>query len=144
MSNTSTESVWLKNPAGVKVALPPSLAAERLKQVGYSLCEADYVSAQKQYPMDGELTEEGEKRRGHRQMREREPIIAASAPAQALAIAVEPTDASTLLSPAAYRELGWMELKRYAGLRGIDTMQAGMTKEKVLSLLDVAASKMQG
>lgn len=133
MSNTSIESVWVKNPSGVAVALPPHLAAERLKQVGYSLCEAEYVPAKKVYPLDGELTEQGEKRREHRAARaEAEAKVEASAPE------AEPESAQTpgrLFGRMELETMPWLELVKFAQMRGINTKEKGMTKEKVMSLL---------
>lgn len=137
MSNTSKETVWIKNPHGVVVALPPHLAAERLKQAGYSITEAEDVPKYKRYPVEGELTELGEKRRMHRAIRQVMP-----ADSDAETGATPPTDISNLqpgafLSPSDYRKLPWIELKKYAQMRGLNTMEPGMTKQHVLDLLDV-------
>lgn len=114
------------------MALPPLLAAQRLKENGYSQCEPEFVPAQKRYPMDGELTEQGEKRRAYRQTQEKARVPAFVTPA---APESAPGD---LIGLEQQKAMPWMDLVKYAQLRGINAKEKGMTKEKILALLNPA------
>lgn len=130
-------SYWIRNPHGVVVALPKHLYERRIRQYGWDACDPEPGPAVKRYPVEGELTEKGERRREHREQRaqEAEARLAAAPTAQPVATQAQPSDPG-VLSPEAYRALGWQSLRSYALSRGVDVTAKGMTKETVIAELD--------
>jgi len=122
----SKKTVWVKNPHGVKVALPKWRAEERVnKTPGYTYCEPEVVPKVKQYPMEGELTPQGETRRAHRQERANEAAEVVKEEA-VVTEAVTASDAAKEamvdrpLTEEEWSALDWVDLKKYAVSRGIE------------------------
>lgn len=136
------ETAWVKNPHGVVVALPKYLAEWRVSKFpGWSYTEPEAVPAVKQYPMEGELTEQGERRRMHRQERtEVSPTTsiesASVAPADTVAPEAVAESGDRDLTREEYMALDWQPLRSYARSRGIDVDAPGSTKEAILAELD--------
>lgn len=151
----STEDIqWIRNPKGVVSAIPARRYNEYIKRHGWEPAVPEEVPLFKVYTDDGELTENGERRRKTLMDRAaRRAIKPAPAPQAApiptLAPDLRPATGeksiedkvrdSDLLTPEEYRKISWMDLRSYAALRGIDVTQRGLTKDVLLNLLDSSA-----
>jgi len=141
VSSPSEAVVWLKNPHGIKQALPKSVADWRLKtSPGYKLCEPDFVPEEKQYPDDVQLNEAGAKRRKNIRNRAGKPDKETPKEEKTLDVEYsipqleEMVNDGQTLTKKQYREINWPSLKKYGTTRGVDVL--GKKRVEILSELD--------
>jgi len=141
ITSPKEETVWLKNPHGVVVALPKSLADWRLRtSPGFAKCESEYVPEEKEYPDDIMLNEAGNRRRKLiRDKREAkaEGAVGPGMGAEPKAEGVTPEkklEEGLVLTKEEYRELSWADLRKYAATRGLHDYK--LKKDELLEKLD--------
>lgn len=138
---------WIRNPKGVVSQVPVKFFDKFIKLHGWSEATPEDVPKEKVYTMDGDLTEDGERRRKALVERSSRKKVAAPAPEPEsepkITIDTLSSDAPVskfkdgkTLTREEYRQLAWPDLKSYASTCGIDIMQRGLTRDGLIGLLD--------